>query len=133
VSFTTSNSNYTISVLQDFTDYYWHVRASDGNTWGQWSSTWKFTTKTNDVSIKELDVPGFQVYPNPTSGFIIIKVEDINIQSIKIMNIFGQIFERIIPGTTNEIAVSITGASGVYFAELMMDSGELKRIKIIKE
>ncbi|MFK7785555.1 MAG: fibronectin type III domain-containing protein [Crocinitomicaceae bacterium] len=44
--FSSSQSTTTIPNLLPNTVYYWRVRASDGVTWGQYSSPWSFTTNT---------------------------------------------------------------------------------------
>src|SRR5690606_36970271 len=46
LTYTTTNSTYTVTLLPSKT-YYWKVRAANGTTWGQWTTVWSFTTKAD--------------------------------------------------------------------------------------
>ena len=45
-TFTTATSTYTLNSLLPNKTYYWKVRSSDGTNWGNYATTWNFTTNS---------------------------------------------------------------------------------------
>ena len=43
-NFTTTNTQYALTGIPDNTTLYWRVRATNGNTFSDWSAPWHFTT-----------------------------------------------------------------------------------------
>ena len=133
-SFTTSNTDYIISVLNDDTQYFWRVRASDGTNWGQWSTIWKFTTKIDDVSLDELGALSFELYPNPTAGDLKIDLGAVySGTNVKVFNSLGQVVINKSFGTTDEIEIFIEGTPGMYILEISTEDGKTGRFNVIKE
>lgn len=132
-TYATSSSATTLTNLQPETDYYWHVRASNnGTTFGAWSSTWKFTTKTDlSASALQLEGPVLAVYPSPATDFIYIKLNDFTEQvNYVLMDIAGN---ELATGmlTQNITAVSLENiTSGTYV--LQINSSQRQTFQIVK-
>lgn len=77
-SFVTTSSAYTLTNLEPETDYYWHVRATNnGSDFGNWSSTWKFTTKADLSAGTSDDISqDINIYPNPAYDFFVLNVSN---------------------------------------------------------
>jgi len=56
-----SGTDWTVSGLQNNTQYYWRVRASGGGGTSEWSSVWSFTTVS-------LPIPGVPNLSSPSNG-----------------------------------------------------------------
>ena len=75
-----------------------------------------------------------KIYPNPTKGIVIVDCEKSIINSTaKITDAMGQIVSSYDITNTNTFTITIDGASGFYFLELIPDSGGRSVYKIIKE
>ncbi|MEX0810984.1 MAG: T9SS type A sorting domain-containing protein [Chitinophagales bacterium] len=119
LSYTTSDSTYTVTLLPSKT-YHWKVRASNGTTWGQWSSVWSFTTKEDvSTSIHEIYFSDIKIYPNPVLD--IINIETNNILFNKPFNLFDNTGRVIYSGFINreQVTISLKALStGIYFLQI---------------
>ncbi len=113
--------------------YFWKVRASNGKTWGQWSTVWDFTTKSNQISsINEVIFSDLEIYPNPTTDIITIETNQNFINKpYKLLNNKGQ---EIVSGIINceQFILSLKNVSnGIYVLKI----GDFlqQNYKIIKE
>ncbi len=131
-TFNSATSSYSQNSLQPLTDYYWHVRATDGNSFGQWSNTWKFTTGNATSIADKIAADEIKIYPNPASDFIQLEVENNFIgKHYQITDVTGK---EILSGKLVNIETIVPLkqlAAGTYFFQI----GELIRLtfKIIKE
>ena len=131
-TFNSATSSYSQNSLQQLTDYYWHVRATDGNSFGQWSNTWKFTTGNATSIADKIAADEIKIYPNPASDFIQLEVENNFIgKHYQITDVTGK---EILSGKIVDIETIVPLkqlATGTYFFQI----GELIRLtfKIIKE
>lgn len=131
-TFNATTSSHTENSLLPLTDYYWHVRASDGINFGQWSSTWKFTTGFPSSIDETISVNGFEIYPNPSHGIINIKTQsNCAGEQYIISDITGK---KIISGTISSELTTVPVnliPSGFYFLQI----GELNKqvFKLLKE
>ena len=86
----------------------------------------------NLISVSNLSNPAFHVYPNPARSVVYIDSEEI-IKEIKLLNLSGQLMQRII---TDELPVVLNVSdvrTGVYILDVKTDSGpNLIKIQIIK-
>ncbi|MEM6719919.1 MAG: T9SS type A sorting domain-containing protein [Bacteroidota bacterium] len=89
---------------------------------------------TNSLSIDEYDSTSVALYPNPTSGEIIVKAnQNFSSCQVKVHNLLGQIISDETHTYQNDISITIDGDSGIYFVELIFD-GKIKTTKkIIKQ
>jgi uncharacterized delta-60 repeat protein len=75
-TYTSPNSNFTVNLLPSKT-YFWRVRAGVGSTWGQWTSTWNFTTNpASSSALQDLYFADLKIYPNPTTDMLHIESKD---------------------------------------------------------
>ena len=118
LTYSTASSNYTLSLLLPATTYYWHVRASnDGDTFGEWSTTWNFTTNSG-AGIDGLNAMDLALYPNPTAGEFNLRVSAELIGSTySITDLSGKVVQRgTVTGTTN--LISFDREAGYYILSL---------------
>ncbi len=84
------------------------------------------------TAVEETNTVLFNVYPNPTKDYLTIKnTGSIRIQSVSIINSFGQIIKHFDHGKT-QLDVSDIEA-GVVFLKISSDQGDIFKKIIIKE
>jgi hypothetical protein len=70
-----------------------------------------------------------KIYPNPSSNFISIQSDLVNINSVSVYNLQGQRLLEQTPETQNNFELNIQSlANGIYFVEI----NKAIKIKIIK-
>jgi len=68
------------------------------------------------AGIKPIDLPSFEVYPNPASEFINIATEDFGFAEVQILNVYGQ---KVLNPMNKEPKLDVRHlAEGVYFLQL---------------
>ena len=73
-------------------------------------------------------------YPNPSTGkFTIQSSTDLKNQNIFVYNQLGQKVNAHIVKSGNEITFQVEGAKGIYFLEILGESGSRSTAKLIKE
>ncbi|MGB9770841.1 MAG: T9SS type A sorting domain-containing protein [Candidatus Kapaibacteriota bacterium] len=94
-----STNQLLIQNLAYKTTYYWKVRAKNQQTIGEWSDTWKFTTKEEPPQSGVEEPVTLNIFPNPTHKVLEIQFQSVQFpNAIKIVNIFGEVvlhFEKI--------------------------------------
>ena len=127
--FTPTTSSQTITSLNYSTTYYWRVRATNGTEFGNWTTTWNFTTQANPVSVGEiLATPTLEVYPQPATDFVQVEIDSRLLNSnYSIIDEIGRVVDsgRFTSSTTT-IAVEKLPA-GVYFIQVP----EMQAVRII--
>lgn len=122
-------SSQTIGNLEFSTTYYWRVRATNGTLFGDWTTTWNFTTQPNPISVGEiLDPPTLEVYPQPATDFVQILVDSRLLNSsFTIMDEMGRAVDsgKFI-SFNSTIAVDKLPA-GVYFLQV----ADMQSVRII--
>jgi uncharacterized delta-60 repeat protein len=116
-TYNASTSTYGLTNLQPSTDYYWHVRAGNGVIWGDWSVTWKFTTKAaSGVGLTEAERGSIVVFPNPfDENITLVTNAD---QSGNMWQMKDQVGKHVASGTiesTNQHINLEMLASGIYY------------------
>lgn len=119
-TFTTSTSADTVNNLMDNKQYFWRVRASDGNNTGNYSATWSFTTKLDtSSSIQAIDFANLSIYPNPTSDFVTVEtVPNLLQQPYQVLDNTGKV---ILAGIieTDQLRISLSDfPTGIYFLQI---------------
>jgi len=132
LTYTTSNSTYTVSLLPSKT-YYWKVRATNGATWGQWSTVWSFKTKADPFSsINEVYFANLKIYPNPTSDKITLETNTHLLNKpFKLLDYTGrEVYSSII--NSEQTIIKLDGlSSGTYL--LQIGDYPQRTFKLLKE
>jgi hypothetical protein len=127
--FNPTASSQTIGNLEFSTTYYWRVRATNGTLFGDWTTTWNFTTQANPISVGEiLAKPTLEVYPQPATEFVQVIVDSRLLNSnYSIIDDMGRVVDsgRFTSSTTT-IAVDKLPA-GLYFIQVP----EIQSVRII--
>ena len=122
-TFSTSGTDYALPPLDLTTTYYWHVRASnDGDTFGDWSDTWNFTTDS-DAGISSQNMAEIILYPNPAQDEVQIMGIPAN-ATIQLISANGKVWQKSL--SEGKLKLSEM-AAGVYFIVY-----EDLRVKLIK-
>ena len=89
----------------------------------------------NNIGIVENNLPDqFTVYPNPTSGNVTIAFDKAQQHiALRLLGVNGQLIETKTMSTATQLNVEITGASGVYFIEIIDDKNQKATIRVIKK
>jgi len=99
--------------------------------------TQEFSITVDDVGIVETNnYSSLQVYPNPTSGELIIKIStfDHPISDVQIFDIMGRAMSAVYPcSVQSDIVIDISHLlTGVYFVKISTEAGQIMR-KVVKE
>jgi hypothetical protein len=74
------------------------------------------------------------IYPNPTTGTVHLKIgKPESLSTVIVRNIYGQNTPFQIEHFNEEITIRIEGDVGIYFIELMSESGVKQAYKVIKK
>jgi uncharacterized delta-60 repeat protein len=118
--FNPSTSSQTVTSLSYSTTYYWRVRATNGTLFGDWTTTWNFTTQANPISVGEISAqPILEVYPQPATDNVQVKIDSRLLNSnYSIVDELGRVVDsgRFISLNTT-IAVDELPA-GIYFIQV---------------
>ena len=75
----------------------------------------------NSTSVEELQISGFEIYPNPTNGVLFIKSDNFAIVNVKVINTLGElVLEKQIGIHDNKIDIS-NMSKGIYYLEFYND------------
>ncbi|MFT5778245.1 MAG: extracellular elastinolytic metalloproteinase [Crocinitomicaceae bacterium] len=87
-----------------------------------------------DASISENDFgPGLILYPNPTDGGITIDLgESHQGVEVHVLDITGRIISTDSFVETSSFDLELTGTAGIYFVEIISESGKKAQIKVQK-
>jgi Leucine-rich repeat (LRR) protein len=89
----------------------------------------------SDVGIDTMDENQLKIYPNPTTGELIVTSNELRVTSIKIFDINGceQKAESRKQKAEGEIVIDISHLStGIYFVKIITEQGEIIK-KIVKQ
>ncbi|MBL7934385.1 MAG: T9SS type A sorting domain-containing protein, partial [Bacteroidia bacterium] len=82
---------------------------------------------------KVLMMEGFAVFPNPTTGSVTINATNkSNGTKLIIRNVLGEQINRTETLNSSNTSIFIEGSSGVYFLELIPETGQSINFKLIK-
>lgn len=131
-TFTTSNSQYTVTNLIPSHVYYWRIRAFSGSAWGQWLTSWSFTTKTKPSSINYLDLSELKIYPNSTTDIINIEANNNLIGcQYKLSDNSGKVVLFGVIENEKEVLDLKQYSQGLYF--LQLGDNSQSTFKIVKQ
>ncbi|MBN1118861.1 MAG: DUF362 domain-containing protein [Bacteroidales bacterium] len=127
-----SSVSYSPPTLADQSSFYWRVAATNSTLTGDWSATYKFTTK-DGVGLDNTDISkSVLLYPNPATDFIIIDFVIIKAQqiSVSIYNSSGSLisipvnshFDKGKHSNTIKTPASDGYGPGMYFIQIKGES-----------
>ncbi len=131
-----NGTSFTTTSLQDNTQYFWQVTAT--NECGTaFSDVFSFTTEESN-SIQTLDGTLLQLSPNPTNGLVNLKFGPSFAEELKInlMTIDGKVLNHWTIENPNDLfTIDLSNyINGIYLIRLITDKGILtKRIVLAKE
>lgn len=89
-------------------------------------------TVGNFQGVADPNLPVIKLYPNPTSNFINIESEDLNMESVKLVDLVGKVI-RTHSTPTNAVVWDIQQLSaGVYLIKTRVN-GALQTHKFVKK
>ncbi len=123
-SYIKGNSEAVLTTLTPSTDYFWRVRASNGVIWGQWSNTWKFSTKKDpSVSIHENAHGHVSLYPNPATNYLTLEFgKDFVASSYVIIDVEGKVISKGLLKSEIEIISLKLLKKGHYYFQLQNET-----------
>ena len=86
------------------------------------------------VGVKESTLlDNFTVYPNPTSGPIVIEFDIAQNLDVRLLSTTGQILNRQKITNSNKFDLEIAGPSGIYFIEMIDEEQRSAVFEVVKE
>ena len=129
-SFDNFTSGDFIFNLSADTQYFWSITANNC-TGSSTPTVWSFTTE-EVLSVDDVRVEGFKIYPNPTTDILNIKTT-LNLESVQVMNLFGQVVARFNSNMLVDNSINISDlAEGIYMVTVRAE-GKKQTFKIVKE
>jgi hypothetical protein len=119
----------TTGLTEDY--HYLHIRVRDEN--GVWSlyEVIEFLV-TEALGVEDELLRLTKIYPVPASDYITVESEQLNIESISFMDIYGKTIKSIdVDNPINIIDIS-NFAEGIYFISIRSDKGIMNKKIIIK-
>ena len=87
-----------------------------------------FTYKDETGIVETLPATSLQIYPNPTTGQLTIKSEQLSITNIAIYDIVGKMVISSMPQQSQETTIDVSHLpSGIYY--LRIDNQTVKIVK----
>ena len=81
-----------------------------------------------EVGIENFELSTIKIYPNPTTGQLIIDSEKMRIENVEILDVFGKNVQM-----SPETVINISHLpAGVYFVKIQTEAGEVVK-KVVKE
>ncbi|WP_298492654.1 T9SS type A sorting domain-containing protein [uncultured Algibacter sp.] len=92
---------------------------------------WYFYNETA-LSAEKFNISDVKIYPNPTINVWNIKADNININSVKVLDVLGKQVLTFTPDASEVVIDGSTLKSGIYFAQIKTDNGT-SSVKLIKK
>lgn len=85
------------------------------------------------LGIETSVIDGIKVYPNPTSDFVTISLNEINNYKVTLVTITGQIIGTYSDNQSRELSIDLQdNKSGIYFLNIEVDGIQTKTIKVVR-
>lgn len=116
---TSTTSAKALTNLLELKSYYWRVRAGVSGNFGDWSATWKFTTKVDATLIEDIQLNSVQIFPNPSNNVVFIETASWQIQkTFRIIDAKGSIVKQgNLVAKNTSIPIDFLD-NGIYFIEV---------------
>jgi len=105
----------------------------DGSAIGK-DYTQNFTVEVTSLGINDIEQELVNVYPNPTTGELVIESGSLRIENVEIFDVNGRnvLSNHLISTSSNHLINISHLPTGVYFARIQTETGEVVR-KVLKE
>ncbi|MBI2967111.1 MAG: T9SS type A sorting domain-containing protein [Bacteroidetes bacterium] len=120
-----TDTEHSITDLQNLRQYFWRVRSKTGLTPSNWSAVWRFTA---DTALGMTENPTgnltFSVYPNPVekNSIIAVMVHMKNIFTIDIIDVLGKRIpvaeNKELPAGNHLFRLPELNSPGIYFVRI---------------
>lgn len=121
---------YILNGLSPNANYKYFIRSNCGGIFGSWKSN---TFVTTTLSLNEIDIKNkIRLYPNPTSNFVNIESEQIEIESVQLFDIEGRFITTNLKWLSKNIIDLTNFSKGAYILKINTKEG-IQNIKIVKE
>jgi lysyl endopeptidase len=86
----------------------------------------------SELGLNMADASSFSIYPNPTTGNVTIKLDQMNVQTIVITDALGKQVSDLTTVENSEMTIDLSSyEKGVYFARFLMNDNTLKIERIV--
>lgn len=75
----------------------------------------------------------FSVYPNPSNDFVFINFKDVIISNLRLLEVNGKVVRIFNDVASSTISLDMSGLSGIYILDVILEDGSRERIKIVAE
>jgi hypothetical protein len=96
---------------------------------GNWNSLGNHNCACNPVSVNEIDLVSFDVYPNPSNGTIAINLQENN-SDVSVLNSLGQQIWGKDAMQNGLYTIELPAVKGVYFVQVVSQNGTASTKKI---
>lgn len=127
-------TTYSATLLAKNTQHYVHLRTICTNDTSSWSTANFTTTNVTSVQLVGKNGASLAVYPNPTSGLMMVKITGLNEvnATLTLSDVTGKIV-KVVSLTQNKTEIDLSAlTSGVYLLRYADDTGN-STIRVIKE
>ena len=90
-----------------------------------------FSVNQGTLGIADVAKAAFKVYPNPSQNSWKVRIENVNMSSIKVFDILGKNVLSLSPNTSETVIDGSSLKSGLYFAQIKTAKG-INSVKLIK-
>lgn len=116
-----NTSTYTDAGQAEGTELYYRVSASNGSGTSAFSNV--VTITTGVTSVADIEAMNIRIYPNPTTGVVMISGLDGLYTELTVTNMLGKVVDRKAFNNTNAIKLELNGEAGIYFITLKTQAG----------
>jgi len=127
---TTQSTTISIGTLETNTLYFWRIKATDGNTFSDWSEIWHFTTE-GSVGIQETKFVDFELFPNPVDKILTLKSNTV-IKAVSMIDVLGKkVYTNMTQFNTDILIDTSFIKKGIYFIRLDFKNNSSTTKKIV--
>jgi hypothetical protein len=132
---TTIVENYRqVGTLQNGKTFYWRVRAKDANGWGNFSDTWRFTTK-RAPSVSTTSIRSSFVSPGSRPNGLVWDGQNLwmidNLKTLYKLDTSGNVlFSKNFPELSSDLSDLTWDGTGIWIGECIYVNSELSHLKV---
>ena len=126
-----------LSALGSIGGLYCTMETTDADQYGPLAPTYfcmdKLQVRTKNVKVKDNTLSDITVYPNPTTGKLIINNEQLIINNVDIFDVYGRnlLSHHLIPSSSHHLINMSHLPAGIYFVKITTEKGIVTQ-KVVK-